>query len=67
MVVLWVGWQVIRPYVATRDFFARRRHVHSGDMHPIDQEFVDLLDAESGDDAWTLLESWLAASAPQTR
>jgi hypothetical protein len=65
MVGLWLAWQVIRPYVAVRDFLSRHRHVHAGDLHPVDQEFVDLVEAESGEDDWALLEAGLTRSASE--
>jgi hypothetical protein len=60
-VALWVAWRVIRPYVAIRDCVARRRQPHARDVHPVDQELIDLVDIEAGDDDWSLLEAWLAA------
>jgi hypothetical protein len=60
-VALWLAWRVIPPYVAIRDFLARRRQPHARDVHPVDQELIDLVEIEAGDDDWSLLEAWLVA------
>jgi hypothetical protein len=57
----------MRPYVSTRDYFARRRQPHARDVHPVDQELIDLVDTEAGDDAWSLLEAGLASAGLPAR